>query len=392
MGMSVGSLFCGIGGIDLGLERVGMEVRWQVELDEFCNRVLAKHWADVVRFRDVREVGAHNLEPVELIAGGFPCQDISVAGKGAGLDGERSGLWFEFLRVVRELRPTWVLAENVPALRTRGGDIVLAGLAEAGYSCWPLVVGARHVGAPHRRDRVWIVARRLGDTDRRDCDGGADLAQRCAEGRAAAVGASAADVGHAAGAGRGPAWRAVDARESGAGALDVAARADQELGNTDARRRRRQDDAVRAGRHEPVGADAAVADREGGGWQDEGDGRIGGSGTGRDGAQGPVGLAHGHGHGREGERRGGLLDGERPAQQHDADGRYRWPARPGEQQHEWEEPRTIELPVGGATSRLSERLAGRHRRAALKALGNSVVPQVVELIGRAILAAEKRGE
>ena len=162
-----GSLFAGIGGIDLGLERAGWEARWQVEIDDFAASVLARHWPDVPRHRDVREVGKHNLEPVDLIAGGFPCQDISVAGKGAGLDGERSGLWFEHLRIVQELRPTWVLAENVPALRTRGADTVLDGLAAAGYSCWPLVVGARHVGAPHRRDRVWIVAHASRDESER---------------------------------------------------------------------------------------------------------------------------------------------------------------------------------------------------------------------------------
>ena len=157
--MRFGSLFSGIGGIDLGLEWAGFErSRWQVETDTFCQRRLARHWPDTPRFGDVRDCGASNLAPVDLIAGGFPCQDISVAGSGAGLHGARSSLWFEFLRVVYELRPRWVLIENVPGLRTRGGDTVLDGLGTAGYAAWPLVVGARHVGANHRRDRVWIVA------------------------------------------------------------------------------------------------------------------------------------------------------------------------------------------------------------------------------------------
>src|SRR5688572_14262480 len=127
--MRFGSLFAGIGGIDLGLERAGMKCAWQVELDPFCRRVLAKHWPDVARYEDVREVGAHNLEPVDLIAGGFPCQDISNAGKRAGIDGERSGLWSEYARIVRELRPRYVLVENVTALLGRGIGRVLGDLA-----------------------------------------------------------------------------------------------------------------------------------------------------------------------------------------------------------------------------------------------------------------------
>src|SRR5690606_38318018 len=116
--ITVGSLFSGIGGMDLGLERAGMVIRWQVEIDEYCLRVLAKHWPDVPKHVDIRDVGGHNLERVDLICGGFPCQDISFArGAGAkGLDGEKSGLFFEFIRVVRELRPKHVLLENVPAL------------------------------------------------------------------------------------------------------------------------------------------------------------------------------------------------------------------------------------------------------------------------------------
>jgi len=87
-----GSLFAGIGGFDLGLERAGMECAWQVEIDPWARRVLARHWPSVPRYEDVREVGAHNLEPVDVICGGFPCQDISHAGKRAGIEGERSGL------------------------------------------------------------------------------------------------------------------------------------------------------------------------------------------------------------------------------------------------------------------------------------------------------------
>lgn len=316
------SLFAGIGGLDLGLERAGWECVAQVEIEPFARRVLAKHWPAVPRFTDVRQVGApcghegralddavcrglgscdqamaagrdgpvcpscsrSHLPACDAIVGGFPCQDISCAGRGDGLSGERSGLWFEYLRLVQEVRPAWVLAENVPALRTRGIDTVLGGLEQEGYACWPVVVGARHVGAPHRRDRVFIVARL------------ADAPRECSEWGGSAWG-----------------WR-LELADCGALA-----------------------DADRAGL-----------------------------------------LA---------ERSGGLLDGERATFGHDAHRRNRWPSRPGEPQHQWEEPRTTEPPLGSAVDGLPAGLVRREsrlRRASLKAYGNAVVPQVAEVIGRAI--------
>jgi len=162
MALTVGSLFSGIGGLELGLERAGMQVKWQVEIDDYCNKVLATHWPDVVRFRDVREVGAHNLDPVDLICGGFPCQDVSLAGKRLGLEGERTTLWSEFARLIREIRPRWVLAENVPGLLSsdsgRFFGQVLGDLAASGYDAEWDCIPAAAVGAPHRRDRVFIVA------------------------------------------------------------------------------------------------------------------------------------------------------------------------------------------------------------------------------------------
>ena len=155
--MKVGSLFSGIGGLELGLERAGMKVVWQVERDEFCRRVLAKHWPDVQRFEDVHDVGAHNLEPVDLICGGFPCQPVSVAGKRKAQDDER-WLWPEFARIIRELRPRYALMENVPGLLVRGFGDVLGDLATLGYDAEWESIPASAVGAPHRRDRVWIVA------------------------------------------------------------------------------------------------------------------------------------------------------------------------------------------------------------------------------------------
>ena len=159
--MRVGSLFAGIGGFDLGLERAGMRVRWQCEINEWCRRVLAKHWPDVVRYGDITTIDWSTVEPVDVLCGGFPCQDISLAGKGAGLSGERSGLWFEMLRVVREVGPRFVLVENSPALTCRGLGTVLGDLASLGYDAKWGVLGAHHAGAPHKRDRIWIVANSL---------------------------------------------------------------------------------------------------------------------------------------------------------------------------------------------------------------------------------------
>jgi DNA (cytosine-5)-methyltransferase 1 len=159
MTLTIGSLFSGIGGLELGLERAGLgPVLWQVECDDYATRVLERHWPDATRHRDVRGVGRHNLSRVDLICGGFPCQDVSNAGKRAGLAGHRSGLWSEFARIVRELRPRYVLVENVAALLGRGMGDVLGDLAACGYDAEWDCIPAAAVGAPHRRDRLFIVA------------------------------------------------------------------------------------------------------------------------------------------------------------------------------------------------------------------------------------------
>jgi DNA (cytosine-5)-methyltransferase 1 len=161
--LTFGSLFAGIGGFDLGFERAGMTCKWQVEIDDYANRVLAKHWPHVHRERDVRQVGRHNLEFVDVICGGFPCQDISYSGLGAGLEGQRSGLFFEAIRLVRELRPRVVVLENVAALLTRGLDRVLGTLATIGFDAEWHCIPAASVGAPHSRDRVFVIAYCNGD-------------------------------------------------------------------------------------------------------------------------------------------------------------------------------------------------------------------------------------
>jgi len=157
--LTFGSLFAGIGGFDLGLERAGMRCEWQVEIDPYARAVLAKHWPDVRRHEDVRTFPPQEGEwGVDVICGGFPCQDISVAGKGAGLAGARSGLWYEYARIIGELRPRYVIVENVAALLARGMGTVLGDLSTLGYDAEWHVIPASAVGAPHRRERVWIVA------------------------------------------------------------------------------------------------------------------------------------------------------------------------------------------------------------------------------------------
>jgi DNA (cytosine-5)-methyltransferase 1 len=156
--LTVGSLFSGVGGMDLGLERAGMRCVWQSEIDPYASRVLAKHWPGVPNLGDITRIDWSHIERPDLIAGGFPCQDISFAGKGAGLAGERSGLWYEFARAVRDLRPRYVLVENVAALLVRGLDAVLGTLASLRLNAEWGVLSAAALGAAQARDRVFIVA------------------------------------------------------------------------------------------------------------------------------------------------------------------------------------------------------------------------------------------
>lgn len=157
------SLFAGIGGFDLGLERTGgFKTVAFCEIEPFAVRVLNKHWPEVPVYGDVRQLTAERLATdgiaPNVICGGFPCQDISSAGLGAGIDGERSGLWSEIARLVREIRPCYVIVENVAMLLSRGLGRVLGDLAALGYDAEWHCIPASAVGAPHRRDRIWIVA------------------------------------------------------------------------------------------------------------------------------------------------------------------------------------------------------------------------------------------
>jgi len=158
---TVGSLFSGIGGFDLGLERAGWEVRWQLENDSFCNAILERHWPGVARYGDITEINTDELEPIDLLCGGFPCQDLSVAGARAGLAGERSSLFFELARIAGALRPRWLLVENVPGLFSssdgRDFGVVLSTLAEFGYGLAWRVLDSQYFGVAQRRRRVFIV-------------------------------------------------------------------------------------------------------------------------------------------------------------------------------------------------------------------------------------------
>lgn len=284
------SLFAGIGGFDLGLERAGWTCVAQVECEPFALEVLAKHWPEVPRFTDVRSVSAESFPPCDAIVGGFPCQPHSVAGRQRGAEDDRN-LWPEFLRLVADIRPRVVVGENVPGLdRTMLAEVV-SDLEALGYKVGVLGLAASSIGAPHRRERRFIAAN--SDGTRLEGRVGAGLRERA------------------------------DQRPAGAhGAF---------LGDAESER-------VRAGLRDPEPT---------GFW------RLEPADAGGRPAQ--PGLGH------EPDGVPGWLAGPGPG--------GAWPAAPGPQA-DWEAPRTG--------------LGIEFRAAKLKALGNAIVPQVAELVGRAI--------
>ena len=157
MSLTVGSLFAGIGGFDLGLERAGFTVKWQVEIDAWCQKVLTKHWPEVPKYGDIRDIDWAQIEPVDLVCGGFPCQPFSVAGKRQGANDARN-MWPEYRRCLEALKPCWVLGENVPGVKPYLEAVVLPDLEALGYETAVLGIPACALGAPHRRERLWIAA------------------------------------------------------------------------------------------------------------------------------------------------------------------------------------------------------------------------------------------
>jgi DNA (cytosine-5)-methyltransferase 1 len=159
--LNVLDIFSGIGGFSIGLEAVGMKTVAFCEIDPFCRKILTRHWPSVPIFSDITTIDKKDLKTlprIDIIAGGFPCQDISVAGKQKGIAAKRSGLWKEFARLINEVRPKYTIIENVANLRSKGLISVLQDLWEIGYNAEWHCIPASAFGAPHRRDRIWIIA------------------------------------------------------------------------------------------------------------------------------------------------------------------------------------------------------------------------------------------
>lgn len=375
--MRVLDLFSGVGGFAVGLERAGFQTVAFCEIEPFPRAVLAKHWPQVPCYDDVRSLTAEHLAAdgivPDVICGGFPCQDISIAGKGAGLAGERSGLWREYARLIEEIRPRWVIVENVPALRSRGLDEVLGSLAAIGYDAEWHCIPAAAIGAPHQRDRVWIVAYPNGA----GCGDSSQMRAGCGqsgEGKRVdtAAGGGCDYVAHAEQIGRG-------------GFAHIASGHDG--------------DGHAAGRQEGAGwvgqCSENVAHATVGGWREHGyeRGQVGDAGAGQS-ADSRQDVAHGGSTGLPSTKRAGwpepvitAADVRRAASER------RWGrVAPGMDGEASRLPRRVDgtRPVE-AWEGNTPRVVGRgypNRRPRLKALGNSVVPQVVELIGRAIMRRE----
>jgi DNA (cytosine-5)-methyltransferase 1 len=357
--LTIGSLFSGIGALELGLMRAGLgPVLWQAERDEFCRRVLARHFPKARRYEDVRDVD-RSAAPVDVVCGGFPCQDLSYAGAGAGLDGERSGLWRELVRVAREVGPRYLVVENVSALLVRGLGTILGELAESGFDASWDCVPASSIGAPHRRDRLLLVAWRVSDADshavRERAERGDDPARttdaRDAEPRYVGATKSARAMGHAASARRERRPQRGQRREERESIACARSEALADAHRVGHERRRESAAAQRAGN---VLADA---DR----WRREVE-RIARRQPGDEGAP----------------RR--VVDGCRlPIWPPGSDELDAWAGVPTEAQ-----PSLRRVADGDPGS-----MDSAERRARLHALGNAVVPAVVEVVGRLIAAAER---
>jgi len=329
--LTFGSLFAGIGGFDLGLERAGMACAWQVEREPYAVRVLEKHWPNVRRHDDVCTFPpAEGNWAVDLICGGFPCQDISFAGKGLGLAGKRSGLWVEMHRIIGELRPRYVIVENVAALLARGMETVLGDLSEIGYDAEWHVIPASAVGAPHRRDRVWIVA------------------------HASCEHSTQERGGNWANASGGGTWRDNGGRSSGDDRRQLEAETDGNVAHAE-RFRSKSGEVLNPDQLQALCTRSPSAScTSGEGPKDVADSQC---------LSGPQQLSYELGNGRAGDACGGSV------------------IAAGSQFNGWW---ATEPDVG----RVANGVPNRVDR--LRGLGNAVVPQIVELIGRAIIAHDRR--
>ena len=159
--LNVLDIFSGIGGFSIGLEAASMQTVAFCEINPFCQKILTRHWPSVPIFSDITIIHKEDLKAlptIDVIAGGFPCQDISVAGKQKGIMAKRSGLWKEFARLINEIKPKYAIIENVANLRSTGLISVLQDLWKIGYDAEWHCIPASAFGAPHRRDRIWIIA------------------------------------------------------------------------------------------------------------------------------------------------------------------------------------------------------------------------------------------
>ena len=366
-------LFCGAaGGWTLGLHRAGWKTVAACEADPWRRSVFSHNWPEVVMFDDVRTLDSRvlaGLGPIDAIVGSPPCQDASTANaKGKGVDGERTGLFFDAVRLVREVRPRWVCFENVPGLRARGYDRVHDALEAAGYAVWPLVVGAWHAGAPHKRNRVWIIGRCLADTE----------SERCGSGRPGRL--DPGDTGQ-------PEQAFHDAISGGlSGAMEAAAGRDEyrvlgahgAAGSGD-----RASAETRAGTaHSPAMLRPAFPGREPDGV---------GAGVARhadSGAQGTQRGARGWS-GAEPEGTARHADQARLAQREGepGDARQEQPPALGTSLSAWDHWNGGAPDLGRVDDGLSRALAARRGigRACLAAYGDAVIPAITEAIGRTIL-------
>lgn len=372
----------GVGGFDLAAEWAGMEIVGQIEIDPYCRRVLAKHWPDVKRVNDIRKVWGYDFGSIDVVGVGFPCQPASLAGQRRGAADSR-WLWPEVLRVIQVYQPAWVVLENVPGLISLGLDDVLAGLDASGYESWSLVLPAAAIGAPHLRERVFVVGYAAGDRRQR----GAGVR----EGRSVLPTAERSHAEDSA------IWGGWQRRTSTRGSDCVSVVADTKGGS--ARREQRGS----------VGSTTTTDEDDGQALRCRGansmaDATHGGLRRGR--ASRDAGQPAQRGQDvSDAERQGLSIRGKRRTRQPltepagvptrqtqsrmggDADGlprrldstgcpRHPWPAGPSEPQYPWEAPRTV---TGSVPD----------RAARLKALGNAVVPQQVYPILAAIVAAHE---